>query len=291
MADSKTPPPPVIALLTDFGTHDPYVGIMKGVMLRECPNAQLVDITHEVNPQNVAQGAYLLRTAYRYFPPNTVFLCVVDPGVGTSRRAIAAYRDDGYLFIGPDNGLFTYVLDRVTDACELRPPQGENGKLISSTFHGRDIFAPYAAKFAKANTMIKNLIKYPASQFGPVVKPATLQRLPDLAVDVSVEQGADRLVGNVIHIDRFGNTITSIPLTRSGDQVTYGERTFAAAHARVQIHDTTIAGIHPTYGAVQSGDLLALISSDGQLEIAVNGGSGAARVGAKLGDRIVLYFA
>src|SRR5258708_5949429 len=132
---------PLIALLTDFGTSDPYVGVMKGVMANHCPDAQFIDITHAVMPQNVRQAGYLLRSAYRYFPPHSVFLVVVDPGVGTSRQALAIKTDHGF-YVGPDNGVFSAVLDEVDtwQAVVICPPER-----ISATLHGPYGFARAAA--------------------------------------------------------------------------------------------------------------------------------------------------
>src|SRR5258708_19127376 len=135
---------PLIALLTDFGTSDPYVGVMKGVMANHCPDAQFIDITHAVLPQNVRQAGYLLRSAYRYFPPHTVFLVVVDPGVGTKRNALAIKTDHGS-YVGPDNGVFSAVLDEVDtwQAGNILLPER-----ISAAFHCLGVVAPAAAALA-----------------------------------------------------------------------------------------------------------------------------------------------
>src|SRR5258708_6329724 len=148
---SMLQPRPVIALLTDFGTSDPYVGVMKGVIAARCSSVRLIDITTEVTPQNIQQAAYLLRSAYRYFPLHTIFLIVVDPGVGTQRRPLAIETDRG-IFVGPDNGVFSGVLDVVDSWQALVLLTPEN---LSATFHARDLFAPAAAVLACGRLLLQ----------------------------------------------------------------------------------------------------------------------------------------
>ncbi len=188
-------PTPAIALLTDFGLTDAYVGTMKGVMLSICPAARLIDLTHAVEPQNIRQAAYLLLTAYRYFPPQTVFLVVVDPGVGTARQPIAVETDHGF-YVAPDNGVLSYVLSQVQIRQQviLQNPAYQL-PAASQTFHGRDIFSPAAAHLANG---------VPITDLGPAV--ARIERLPDPLLKISAEQ----VCGEVLHIDHFGNVITSI---------------------------------------------------------------------------------
>src|SRR5437868_1874435 len=161
---------PVIALMTDFGIGDGDVGVMKGVIAGIIPDAHIIDITHNVGPQNVASGAWILAAGYRYFPKNTVFVCVVDPGVGSSRGAIALRAGDWY-FVGPDNGLFSYIMSEQTiHAAVLLTNPSYHLSAVSSTFHGRDIFAPVGAYIARGlNDVFFDL--------GPSVKPAELKRL------------------------------------------------------------------------------------------------------------------
>src|SRR5947209_16690949 len=149
MDQPKSSLSPVIAMMTDFGLGDGDVGVMKGVIIGIVPHVQIIDITHDVAPQNVPSGAWILASGYRYYPPGTVFVCVVDPGVGSSRGAIAMHAGD-WFFVGPDNGLFSYIFVEqivheavILDNSAYRLPQ------VSSTFHGRDIFAPAGAHLAR----------------------------------------------------------------------------------------------------------------------------------------------
>ncbi|MBX3065266.1 MAG: SAM-dependent chlorinase/fluorinase [Anaerolineae bacterium] len=269
----------IIALLTDFGSRDPYVGVMKGVILARCPTAQLVDLTHKIAAQNIRQAAYLLGTAYRYFPPETIFLVVVDPGVGTQRRALAIRSLHGS-FVAPDNGVLSAVLEReaIGAAVELSVPVGS-----SHTFHGRDVFAPAAGLLA-SGVEIETL--------GQVIDPRTLVRLP-----VATFRREDReWRGEVIHCDHFGNLITSIGAFRwQGDSLLMdddGDQPLVIdpRAVEVQIAETQVRGIRRTYGEADPDALLALISSDGSLEIAVNGGSAADRLDVKIGGVITLLF-
>ena len=193
---------PVIALMTDFGIGDGDVGVMKGVIAGITPDAHIIDITHNVGPQNVSSGAWILAAGYRYFPKNTVFICVVDPGVGSTRGAIALHAGDWY-FVGPDNGLFSYVMsEQPIHAAVLLANSSYHLPTVSSTFHGRDIFSPVGAYLARGLTDI-------FFELGPPVDPAALRRL---------EMGGavrDRTTINayIVHIDNFGNLITSIPLS------------------------------------------------------------------------------
>lgn len=276
-------PQPVIALLTDFGTSDPYVGIMKGVILARCLALQpplnlpiqIVDITHEVRPQNVRQAAYLLRSAYRYFPPHTIYLVVVDPGVGTERKPLAIETDRG-IFVGPDNGVFGHVLAEAESwqAVALWPPEN-----VSATFHGRDVFAPAAAALACGEDLLK------------LGTPTTdVLRLEPYRLEM-VESG--QLTGEVIHIDHFGNVITSLgPFEWSGAALTLRDPSIRleAASADIIIDSQRIAGIHATYGDLPSGELMAVINSDRQLEIAVNQGNAARQINAEIGQGVTIIF-
>jgi len=186
---------PLIALLTDFGTHDAYVGVMKGVMAGICPDAQFIDLTHAIEPQNVRQGAFVLMTAFSYFPKGTIFLVVVDPGVGGQRRALAARAGD-YIFVAPDNGVLSYVLRRYPYAVvnDLTSAAHQLAQ-VSSTFHGRDVFAPAAAYLAAGESL---------DRLGGRVRDP--QKLPQPTLTLQ----ADRLTGEVLHIDHYGNIVTSL---------------------------------------------------------------------------------
>lgn len=275
---------PLVTLTTDFGTADGYVGTMKGVILSIVPHAQLVDISHHIARQNLRQAAYTLYTAYPFFPPRTVHLVVVDPGVGSARRPIALCTPAG-CFVAPDNGALSYVMarERVEVVVELTDPRYRLPQ-VSYTFHGRDVFAPAAAHLAAG---------VPISALGPpVTDPVTF---PPPRLDVAPEQ----VEGEVLHADRFGNVITSIGLLGwSAGELSLdpafgrveGETLvrFRAGQAVVQVAGQEIAGVHRTYADVAPGQALALVGSEGHLEIAVREGSAAQRLGLHVGDAVVL---
>jgi len=193
---------PVIALMTDFGIGDGDVGVMKAVIAGITPDAQIIDITHNVAPQNVSSGAWILAASYHYFPKNTVFICVIDPGVGSTRGALALHAGDWY-FVGPDNGLFSYILsEQSINAAVLLTNSSYHLSTVSSTFHGRDIFAPVGAYLARGSTDI-------FYELGPPVDPGLLRRLE---VGGAVRDGTT-INAHIVHVDNFGNLITSIPLT------------------------------------------------------------------------------
>jgi S-adenosylmethionine hydrolase len=255
---------PLIALLTDFGLRDHYVGTMKGVMLGICPEASLVDVSHEVAPQDVVGAALELAAAYPYFPSGTIFLVVVDPGVGSTRRAIAV-EAGGYRFVAPDNGVLTIALDRspVSGAVELTASDYARST-ISKTFEGRDRFAPAAAWLATG---------VPLTALGRPAPPLVRLEVPSPR---ATEAGID---GAVLRVDRFGNLITNI------DQVTLQKLSGAVT---VQIGSHLIPRIVATYAEAKPGELCALVGSSDHLEIAVNGGSAAATVGQGRGAIVQL---
>lgn len=254
---------PIITLLTDFGDQDGYVAAMKGVILGLAPDAILVDITHAIAPQAVQQAAYVLAQAVPFFPPGAIHLAVVDPGVGSARRPLAIQTPTA-AFVGPDNGLFSLVIESAPSltCVHLDRPQfwRENP---GATFHGRDIFAPIAAHLARQT---------PLSQLGaPISDPVRLpipapQRLPD-----------GTMTGVIIHVDHFGNLISNIP----ADWLT-------AARWRVHIGPITIAGVQPHFAAAPPGALLTYCGSAGTLEIAVRNGSAAQALGAGVGQGVVV---
>ena len=194
------PSQPVIALITDFGLHDGYIGVMKGVITTITSNIHLIDITHAIPPQDIASAAWTLSISYRYFPKHTIFVCVVDPGVGSSRQAIAIHGGD-WFFISPDNGLLSYVLAEqpIHTAVVLSNPLYHLTH-VSSTFHGRDIFAPSSAHLARG---------IPISDLGRPIDPTTLQRI-NIIPPVRQE---NHIQASIIHIDHFGNLISNIPLS------------------------------------------------------------------------------
>ncbi|MDE3156968.1 MAG: SAM-dependent chlorinase/fluorinase [Acidobacteriota bacterium] len=252
---------PVIALLTDFGLRDHYVGTMKGVALGICPESTLVDISHEVPPQDVLAAALQLAACYRYFPAGTIFLVVVDPGVGSARRGLAAEAGD-YRFVAPDNGVLTAVFRdtpprRVVELTERRYARAT----VSRTFEGRDRFAPAAAWLAKGVELVA--LGRPAADWRPLDIPAP-----------AIE--GDRLAGEVLRVDHFGNLVTNI------DRSTF-ERFADAGGLQIRAGRHAIERLVSTYGDVGSGEVCALFGSTEQLEIAANGGSAAAALGLSRG--------
>lgn len=273
---------PLVTLLTDFGLADGYVGTMKGVILGIVPGARLVDISHEIAPQGVKQAAYVLYASYRFFPAHSVHLVVVDPGVGGARRPIALRTSSG-AFVGPDNGVFSYVMHRdpVEAIVELVNP-GYRLSPASQTFHGRDIFAPAAAHLAAG---------VPITDLGPPVSAPVSLPIP------AIKARGDEIAGEVIHIDRFGNVTTSIgKLFWEGDEVllrsAFGQveesMRFAAARAVVAVAGREVAKVGHAYAEVGVGELLALVGSSGHLEIAVRDGNAAEALGVRLGDEVLV---
>lgn len=256
----------IAALLTDFGTRDAYVGIMKGVMLRVAPSLRLVDLSHEVAPQDVRAATYLLLTSYRYFPAGTVFCCVIDPGVGSARRAVAV-QANGYTFVCPDNGLLTPVLQQnaAQIAVSLDNPR-YHLPAVSATFHGRDIFAPAAAHLASG---------VPLEMLGSRLEPASLVQLdwPQPS-----RNGADWRA-SVLHIDHFGNLITNLP----GEQLEPPLESW-----RVHLGPLTIHGIQPTFAAVAVGEPVAYVGSSGFVELAVRQGNAQRTWQVEVGDPVRL---
>ncbi|HKC56594.1 MAG TPA: SAM-dependent chlorinase/fluorinase [Vicinamibacterales bacterium] len=252
---------PVIALLTDFGTRDHYVGAMRGVALGICPDATLADITHDIAPQDVLGGALELAAAFTYFPHGTVFLCVVDPGVGSARRGIGV-EAGGYRFIAPDNGLLTLVFRECppTRVVELTEPQYARAE-ISRTFEGRDRFAPAAAWLARGTDL---------GALGPPLASWQLLDVPE----PRVQDG--QISGVVLRVDRFGNLITNID-RRSVQQLAGGRRIIVEAAGR------PVPDVVETYAEAAPGSICALFGSSGHLEIAINGGSAAASLGLSRG--------
>jgi len=243
----------LVTLTTDFGSRDPFVGIMKGVILGICPGAQLVDITHEVAPHDILEAALALESSVRFFPESTVHLAVVDPGVGSARRALAV-RTRGQYFVGPDNGIFTSAL--ALDgwvAVSLEAP-AYRLPVVSSTFHGRDIFAPAAAHLA-AGVALERLGR-------PVADPV---RLPWPGCWKLGQQ----LVGEVIGSDRFGNLVTSI----GGDDI---RALGPSSLVLVVLANRAVGSIVSCYEEGLEGRASAIIGSTGRLEIFVRNGSARA---------------
>ena len=257
---------PIIALLTDFGTRDHYVGALKGAILSVAPDAQVVDALHEVAAHDVEGGAFALAAAYPAFPRGTVFVAVVDPGVGSSRRGLAI-EAGSYRFVGPDNGLMTAVL---ADHPTARVHALTNRRLwrveVASTFHARDVFGPVAAHLALGVGL---------DEVGPPVADAC--RLPLIPIRAL---GRDEWEGTIVQVDRFGN-LTSNVSARALDDI------LSAADADRSDVVVVVAGVVAplvlTYSDVPTGEPCALVGSSGRLEVAVNGGSAASILGAGRG--------
>jgi S-adenosylmethionine hydrolase len=255
---------PLIALLTDFGTSDHYVGAMKGVMLTICPDATLVDISHDVPPHDVLSGALELAACYRYFPPGTVFLVVVDPGVGSPRYGLAAEIGD-YRFVAPDNGVLTAVMaetkpKRIVQLTERRYARAT----VSRTFEGRDRFAPAAAWLAKG---------VDCSTLGRPIQQVQHLDMPAASV------AGDVLTGQVMRVDRFGNLVSNIE-RRQFDSFRHD------APIKIEAGAHEIPRVVNTYAEIDPGVVAALFGSTEHLEIALNGASAAEHMGLKRGDPI-----
>jgi S-adenosylmethionine hydrolase len=253
----------LITLTTDFGTRDWFVGTMKGVIARVAPEAKVIDLTHDLPQGDIRAGAFALAASCRFLPKGTVHLAVVDPGVGSQRKAIAVQTAD-YLFVGPDNGLLSWALARER-VQTVRAVQ--NGRYflqpVSRTFHGRDVFAPVAAHLSRG---------VPLHRLGPKLE--EFKRLPW----PTVKRQAGEVMGEVVYIDRFGNVITNIGSeTRSKA---------ANAAARVFQGRRRLCPLAEFYQAVSPGRAVAVFGSSGFLEIAINGGNAARKLGLNIGDRI-----
>lgn len=257
---------PFITLTTDFGTADHYVGTMKCVIAGICPEASIVDITHEIAPADLLSAAYSISQSVPYSPPGSIHVIVVDPGVGTSRRAIAL-RQNRQTFIAPDNGVLSLVMSGTAKPVvrELR-----NEKLWlpspSKTFHGRDLFAPAAAHLAAGTVQW--------SAFGPLIQDCVM--LPDLKPTVEDE---GRWRGRALSVDHFGNVITNLPRTLAP----LAERKFT-----VQMNAHAIRRFCSTFGEAETAAPFIYEGSSGYLEIAINQGNAADALGIKVGDPVTL---
>jgi S-adenosylmethionine hydrolase len=256
----------LITLTTDFGTEDGNVGVMKGVMLGINPDATMVDLSHDLPPQDIGAAAYVLRRAYGYFPLGTVHLVVVDPGVGTERRAIAMQSSEAF-FVAPDNGVLSYIVDHLrsagdaprvvhlTDSAYWLPQ-------VSNVFHGRDIFAPVAAHLSRG---------VPIDALGPRIDdPLTIP--PPLLI-----HQPGKIAGQVMHVDHFGNLLTNIP---DADLASLGEQIVT------RVGQACVSGLRPTFARGREGDLIAYIDSSGHLAIAAVNASAQQLLHSHVGDRV-----
>jgi S-adenosyl-L-methionine hydrolase (adenosine-forming) len=262
---------PVVALLTDFGTGDGDVGVMKGVIAGITPAAHIIDVTHDIPPQRVASGAWVLAAGYRYFPAGAVFVCVVDPGVGSARRAIALHAGE-WFFVGPDNGLFSYILDeQPVHAVVLLSNPAYHLRQVSSTFHGRDIFSPVGAHLAREGAALMR-------ELGAPLDPATLIRLESVQ---PVRRGST-IEAHIIHVDNFGNIITSVPLTMLPDlfDLRQVQAVLPERGERIEERRRFFAN------GPQDGRPFVYGDSSGYVAIAVRNGSAAQTLSAGYGDAI-----
>ena len=259
----------VITLTTDFGMQDGFVGIMKGVIYGIAPQVKIVDISHAIKPQNIHEGALTLWRAAPFFPSGTIHICVVDPGVGTQRRPLAARVGEHY-FVGPDNGLLTPLIQdaeenkKPTEFVHLNNPRYWLPK-ISRTFHGRDIFAPVAAHLANGISL---------SELGtPFDDPVRMELSRP-------EKTANGWIAHVTSIDVFGNLTTDLPISALQGRT----------DLLFRLRDLEVNGITASYGHQQPGEVIAVIDSEDHLEIAVVNGNAAEQLGAKVGETVQVIY-
>jgi len=259
----------IITLLTDFGTKDPYVAEMKAIIVSVCPKAQIIDISHQIEKFNTRMGAFTLASAAPYFPPKTIHVAVVDPGVGTKRRPIIVETQRGF-YVGPDNGILMLAAqkERVKQVCQICNPQLMLSK-VSKTFHGRDIFASAAAYLANGKAL---------SEFGPEIHDYVT---PEFA---KPKMKGKELFGEIVHIDDFGNVVSNVSVEDLGKigakegcllDVGFKEKSFRLRFCS-------------TYGDASVGQSLALVGSHEFLEFSVNQGNAAKKFKVKVGDTIRL---
>lgn len=265
----------LITLTTDFGLDDAYVAAMKGVILSINPQVTIVDLCHSIEPQNITQAAFILSTNYRYFPQGTIHVVVVDPGVGTERRAVLLTTPSAF-FLAPDNGVLSYVVEEFAPLSEEQPATGERWlgpelraialsnphfwrHPVSDTFHGRDIFAPVAAHLSLGT---------PTTDFGDLIP--SLVAIPTPRIQRR-ESGV--LVGHVLHIDHFGNLVTNIK-----------REDLPRGKLFVEVTGHIIEDLSPTYAEAE--ELMAIIGSSGHLEVSLRNGSAARLLRAKIGDEV-----
>ena len=256
--------PNIITLTTDFGLGDPFVGIMKGVILGIAPDVHVVDVTHDIRSYDILEAAFIIDSAYRYFPAGTIHVVVVDPGVGSARRPmVAAARE--HVFVAPDNGVLSYILQ--SDSKTPAPPAYwiKNQSLflnaVSQTFHGRDIFAPVAAHLA---------VGIPIDSVGPRILDFVKRPLP------KPRPQGDKLVATVLRIDKFGNIITNLKRSHLGSD-------FA-----IRVAGLSITRLCANFSEAEPGEFFAVEGSTGYIELALNQGSAADRLNVGLGTEIEL---
>jgi S-adenosyl-L-methionine hydrolase (adenosine-forming) len=260
---------PIVALLSDFGSQDHYVGAMKGAVLSVCPEAQLVDVVHDLPAHDVEAGSFTLAAAVDAFPPGTVFLAVVDPGVGTSRRGLAV-QTRAHRFVAPDNGLLTLVLaDHPSAAVHAITNAGLFRFEVSATFHGRDVFGPVAGHLARG---------MPIEEVGPVAKDPHRLPLPEVR-----RRGEHEWEGEVVHVDRFGNLTTNVSARDLEGILSHFDSDPTEV---VVVVEGAILPLVRTYADVVEGEAGALLGSSRRLEVAIHGGNASRILGAARGAAV-----
>lgn len=251
----------IITLTTDFGLADPFVGIMKGVILGIAPDSQLIDITHDIRSYDITEGALVLNSAYRYFPAGTIHVVVVDPGVGSARSPMAAL-SRGHMFVAPDNGVLSFVLSSDPMAAIYRiTNESLFNENVSRTFHGRDIFAPVAANLARGT---------PIDSVGPRVLDFVQKPFP------TPRPQGDKLVGTILRVDKFGNIITNFSRQQLGPD------------SSLRVAGLSINRFCATFSEADPGEFFAFEGSTGFIEIALNQGSAADKLKVGRGAEIEL---
>ena len=261
---------PIVTIVSDFGLRDEYAGVIKGVILSICPSASIVDITHQIDPQDIVAAAYLIPSVYGFFPQGTVHLIIVDPGVG-SDRDILAVNCSGHVFIAPDNGVLSLLMSHEESDMIVRVNNADYFlKPVSTTFHGRDIFAPIGAHILNGAAL---------EDLGTKIKREDMIHLKDLNCRLSE---AGELLGKIIAIDRFGNLTTNI----DSNALAALCRSESKNRLKIRIRAHEISGVSDCYSNAAPNAPLALIGSRNYLEIAVNGGSAEKYFKAQKGDSV-----
>ena len=259
---------PIVTFLSDFGQADWFVGVVHGVLYETCPGARIVDLTHTVEPGDVDRASFILEAAARDFPAGSIHLAVIDPGVGTARRALGVAAH-GQFFVGPDNGLLEWAFTDPAAVCHSLENPRWFRQPVSRTFHGRDVFAPVAAHLAGGQ---------PLESFGPRVADPMRRTRP-------ISHSLDgELTGCVMFIDRFGNALTNI----TADALATAFPSASEERIEVELCGRRIGGISRSYGDSPIGTLVAIVDSSGKLEIAQVGGDASSRFGFGRGDRVVV---
>lgn len=264
----------VVTLTTDFGYSDSYAGVMKGVMLKINREIDFIDITHSISPHDIRQAAYVIYSAFSHFPEGAIHLCVVDPGVGSKRRPIA-FEAGGYYFVGPDNGVFSKVIEKLEPSFihEITNPDFMETS-VSNTFHGRDIFAPAAAWIARGGFRL--------SALGPQISDPVILDLPK-----QTQSASNLIEGRIVYIDNFGNAVTNI----TAGLIKKLQRELGAEGVEIELLSEVIKGILKNYSEAPGGKAIcATIGSWDTLEIFIGSGSAAATYGLSVDDDVHVRF-